>query len=124
MTLSSVSKTVLVLRVNDSTEIQCEVKRHMSPRTVKTILTMLPFKGKAHIFAKAICLHTPVAGRTERPRKEFRRGDIAFLPIKGKMYFFKSHIMLKTPMTPVGRVLSSDGLDAIKTEDVLLFAKK
>lgn len=122
MNSESIAKTVLNLKINGDHEIQCELKRHLSPRTIRAILALVPFKSSAIILTKVIGLQTPVAGRIERPRKEFKRGDIAFFPAEGKLYFFKEESVTKRPMTPLGTILSgSEELDKTKPDDTLLF---
>ena len=51
---TSVSKINLILEVIEGSKFSCELKRHLSPRTVGTIIRSLPLKGNAHQIGKNI----------------------------------------------------------------------
>lgn len=53
----------------------------------------------------------------ERPRTEFKKGDVAFLPSFGSICFFLSDMSGKD-MTPLGRLDEVDDLRDIKPGDV------
>lgn len=120
---NSVSKTRLILEIKGKGKIECELKRHLSPRTVGIILRSLPLEGNAHFFGKSIVyLETPIDSGIERPKKEFKKGEIAFLPSGGSMCFFLTDSSPGKTMTPIGKIISnSETLGGVKPGDVLLF---
>lgn len=120
MSTSSVSKINLVLEIRGKTRISCELKRHLSPRTVGTIIRSLPLEGNAHLLGKSITyLETTINSGIERPRKEFKKGDIAFLPINGIICFFFANAEHDKTMTPIGKITSNvDELKNVQSGDI------
>ena len=89
MSSTSVSKKQLVLEIRDKAKIPCDLKRHLSPRTVGTIIRSLPLEGHAHLMGKNIAyFETSIDSGIERPRKEFKKGDVAFASSSGSICFF------------------------------------
>ncbi|HSG73857.1 MAG TPA: cyclophilin-like fold protein [Nitrosopumilaceae archaeon] len=120
MSTSSVSKINLILEIRGKTKITCELKKHLSPRTVGIIIRSLPLEGNAHLLGKSITyLETPIESGIERPRKEFKKGDIAFMPTSGSICFFFMDSDPGKTMTPIGKVTSNvDELKNIKPGDI------
>ena len=88
MSTSSVSRKQLILEIRDKAKISCDLKRHLSPRTVGTIMRSLPIEGHAHQLGQSIYyFETSLDSGIERSRSEFKRGDIAFLPSTGSICF-------------------------------------
>jgi len=118
---NSVSKKQLILEIREKAKISCDLKRHLSPRTVGTIMRSLPLEGHAHLLGKSIVyFETSVDSGTERARTEFKKGDVAFLPSSGSICFFISDAVFGKPMTPIGKLNKNiDALKDIKSGDVL-----
>jgi hypothetical protein len=119
---SSVSKKQLILEIKGKAKISCDLKRHLSPRTVGTIMRSLPLEGYAHLMGKSIAyFETKIDSGTERARKEFKKGDVAFSSSSGSICFF---IVDSTPgksMTPIGKLAENiDALSNLKPGDVFL----
>ena len=123
MESDSVSKIKLTLEIRGKTKLSCELKRHLSPRTVGIIARALPLEGNAHLMGKNIVyLETPIESGVDRPRRDFKKGDIAFLPANGSICFFIDDSPDVKTMTPIGKILSEvDSLKEIKSGDVLVF---
>jgi len=121
LSTSSVSRKQLILEIRGKAKISCDLKRHLSPRTVGTIMRSLPLEGNAHLLGKSILyFETNVDSGTERARSEFKKGDVAFLPSSGSICFFINDVVSGKSMTPIGKL--SDGIDAlndVKSGDVL-----
>lgn len=122
MSSSSVSKKQLVLEIKDKVKIPCDLKRHLSPQTVGTIMRLLPLEGNAHLMGKNIAyFETKVDSGTERPRKEFKKGEVAFLSSSGSICFFIDDSVPGKTMTPIGRLTENvDALKELKPGDVFL----
>lgn len=103
----------IIVEIKGKSKITCEIKRHLSPKTVSSILRSLPLDGNAHFLGQNIVyFETSVNSGVERQRKEFKMGDIAFSPAGGSICFFLSDVVLTKSMTPIGKITS--GLDALR----------
>ena len=116
----SVSKIKLILEIRGKAKLDCELKRHLSPRTVGIISRSLPLEGNAHQITNSISyFETPIDSGIDRPRKEFKKGDIAFLPANGSICFFSKDVSSPKTMTPIGKIISDiTVLAEIKSGDV------
>ncbi len=113
MSTSSVSRKQLILEIQGKTKISCDLKRHLSPRTVGTIMRSLPLEGNAHLLGQSILyFETTIDSGTERARSEFKKGDVAFLPSTGSICFFINGVTSGKTMTPIGKL--GDNIDALK----------
>lgn len=121
MSTFSVSKKQLVLEIREKAKIPCDLKRHLSPRTVGTIMRSIPLEGHAHLLGKSIVyFETSVDSGIERARTEFKKGDVAFLSSTGSICFFIQDAVFGKPMTPIGKLGNNiDVLKDIKSGDVL-----
>jgi hypothetical protein len=119
---SSVSKKQLVLEIKGKAKISCDLKRHLSPRTVGTIMRSLPLEGHAHLMGKSIAyFETKIDSGTERARKEFKKGDVAFSSSSGSICFFIADSVPGKSMAPIGKLVENiDALSNLKPGDVFL----
>ena len=117
----SVSKKQLILEIRGKGKIKCDLKRHLSPRTVGVIMRSIPLEGHAHLLGKSILyFETSVDSGTERARTEFKKGDVAFLPSSGSICFFTRDVVFAKTMTPIGKLGENiDMLNDVKSGDVL-----
>ncbi len=116
----SVSRKQLILEIRGKAKISCDLKRHLSPRTVGTIMRSLPLEGHAHLLGQSILyFETTIDSGIERARTEFKKGDVAFLPSSGSICFFIGDVVSGKTMTPIGRLSGDiDALKDIKSGDV------
>ena len=121
MSTLSVSKKQLILEIRGKGKIKCDLKRHLSPRTVGVIMRSIPLEGHAHLLGKSILyFETSVDSGTERARTEFKKGDVAFLPSSGSICFFTRDVVFAKTMTPIGKLGENiDVLNDVKSGDVL-----
>ena len=116
----TVSRFDLILKINDSDCISCQLKRHLSPITVGLIMRMLPLSGNVHRIGKSIVyFETNVNSGIERKKTDFKRGDIAFLPVEGSMCFYINDVYDGKPMTPIGKIHEIEKLNIVKPSDIL-----
>ena len=116
----TVSRFDLILKINDSDRISCQLKRHLSPITVGLIMRMLPLSGNVHRIGKSIVyFETNVNSGIERKKTDFKRGDIAFLPVEGSMCFYINDVYDGKPMTPIGKIHEIEKLNIVKPSDIL-----
>ena len=115
MEQNSVSQIKVILEIRGKAKLNCELKRHLSPRTVGIISRSLPLEGNAHNLMSGITyFETSIDSGLDRPRNEFKKGDIAFLPTNGSICFFSEDTTSSKTMTPLGKILS----DVISLHDI------
>lgn len=121
MSASSVSRKQLILEIRGKAKISCDLKRHLSPRTVGTIMRSLPLEGHAHLLGKSILyFESNVDSGIERSKTEFKKGDVAFLPSAGSLCFFLNDTVFTKTMTLIGKLSENiDALKDVKSGDVL-----
>ena len=120
MSIDSVSRKQLILEIQGKAKISCDLKRHLSPRTVGTIMRSLPLEGHAHLLGKSILyFETTIDSGIERAKTEFKKGDVAFLPSSGSLCFFIADVVSGKTMTPIGKLIDNiDALKDVKSGDV------
>jgi len=112
----------MVLEIKGKFRVNCELKRHLSPKTVGIITRSTPLKGNVHNLTNGIYFETHIASGTERPKKEFKKGDIAFYSVGNCICFFYADSKYNKPMTPIGKIITSiDELTSSKIGDEILF---
>ena len=125
MCSGTVSKIDVILEVNGRGGIKCQLKRHLSPMTVRLITRMLPLEGNVHQMGRSIkYFETGINSGIERKRTDFKKGDIAFLPTEGSICFYMDDISDGKPMTIIGKII--DGVDKLgetKSSDVLSLSR-
>ena len=70
MDSGSVSKSQVILEIKGKIKIKCELKRHLSPKTVGKIMRSLPIQGNAHFLGKSIVyFETSIDSGSTNPRQ-------------------------------------------------------
>ena len=125
MSPGTVSKIDVILEVNGSERIKCQLKRHLSPMTVGLITRMLPLEGNVHQMGRSIMyFETGINSGIERKRTDFKKGDIAFLPTEGSICFYMDDISDGKPMTIIGKIIDDiEKLSGIKSSDILSLSR-
>ncbi len=120
MSAGSVSKIDLVLSLKGKKEISFELKRHLAPKTVGSILRSLPIEGNAHMMGNSIAfIDTSLTAGGEKLRTQFKKGDIGFMASNGSICFFLQDVSSSKPMTFVGKITSNiEALTEIKPGDI------
>ena len=120
MVLNSVSAVNLILEINGKSKLFCQLKRHLSPKTVGLISRSLPIQSNAHKMGNSVIyIETTIDSGIERPRTEFKKGDIAFMPYEGSICFFFSDSSNVKPMSLIGKIIDNiDNLKEIKSSDM------
>jgi hypothetical protein len=121
MSSNSVSIINIFLEIKDKAKITCQLKRHLSPRTIGLIIRSMPIHDNVHRMAKSIVyIKTNIDSGLERKKTDFKKGDIAYFPTGGSICFFLNDVLGVQPMTPIGKLLSNiDSLNDLKTGDIL-----
>ena len=124
MDSGTVSQFNLILKINESGNIPCELKRHLSPVTVGLIMRMLPLSGNVHQMGKSVVyFETNINSGIERKKTDFKKGDIAFLPTEGSICFYMNDVNNGKPMTPIGKINEVEKLTTVKPSDILSLSR-
>ena len=121
MPSDSVSTINIFLEIKGRARISCQLKRHLSPRTIGLITRSMPIHDNVHRMNKSVVyIKTNIDSGMERKKTDFKKGDIAYFPTGGCICFFLNDVLDGQPMTPIGKLLSSiENLKDIKTGDIL-----
>ena len=121
MTSNSVSAVNLTLEINSKIKLFCQLKRHLSPKTVGLISRVLPIQSNAHRMGNSIIyVETAIDSGIERPKTEFKKGDIAFMPHEGSICFFFADSSNVKSMSLIGKIVDKiDVLKEIKSSDII-----
>ena len=121
MVLNSVSVVNLILEINGKSKLFCQLKRHLSPKTVGLISRSLPIQSNAHKMGNSIIyIETTIDSGIERQRTEFKKGDIAFMPYEGSICFFFADSSNVKSMSLIGKITNNiDILKEIKSSDII-----
>jgi len=122
MSAGSVSRIEINLQIKDKSQLRCELKRHLAPKTVGTIIRSLPLEGNAHRIENSfVYFETKINVGGERQRSQFKKGEIAFMPLTGSICFFLNETGSTKPLTPIGMIISNvDELNNVKPGDVFI----
>ena len=108
MSAGSVSKQELVLTLKGKTSLNLELKRHLAPKTVGTIIRSIPIEGNAHMIGTSIAfVDTTIRAGGEKLRTQFKKGDVGFLASNSSICFFIEDISSTKSMTLIGKVPSN-----------------
>jgi|TARA_B110001454_G_scaffold91400_1_gene87170 hypothetical protein len=120
----SVSKSHVILEIVGKFKIKCELKRHLSPSLVGTIIRSLPVTGTAHLLGSSgVYVESHIESGGERTRKEFKKGDIAFLSVGHAFCFFHKDTKVGKDLIPIGKILENyeDLLKAESGDEVSIY---
>ena len=120
MSVGSVSKQDLVLTLKGKTSLNLELKRHLAPKTVGTVMRSIPIEGNAHMIGNSIAfIDTTIRVGGEKLRTQFKKGDIGFLASNSSICFFIDDVSNMKPMTLIGKVISNlESLKDVKPGDI------
>ena len=121
MVINSVSAVNLILEINGKSKLFCQLKRHLSPKTVGLISRSLPIQSNAHKMGNSVIyIETTLDSGIERQRSEFKKGDIAFMPYEGSICFFFADSSNVKSMSLIGKIVDNvDILKEIKSSDII-----
>ena len=120
MSAGSVSKIDLVLALKGKTQTSLELKRHLAPKTIGSIVRALPLEGNAHMMGASIAfMDTTLVAGGEKLRTQFKKGDVSFMASNGAICFFLEDTSQTKPMTLVGKITANlEALSGIKPGDI------
>lgn len=120
MSAGSVSKQDLILTLKGKTSLSFELKRHLAPKTVGTIMRSIPIEGNAHMIGASIAfVDTTIKAGGEKLRTQFKKGDVGFLASNSSICFFIEDMPSTKSMTLIGKITTNiDSLKNVKPGDI------
>ena len=122
----SVSTIPIKIEFNQAYELKGEFKRHLSPLTIKKLLSAFPIYGRINSYdGKFVYVQVGLQLGSEKPVNTFKKGDLAFSPLGNFLSIFLYDVILNQKMNLLGRVTSDnvDILQSFKVGDYLSFKK-
>ena len=105
MSAGSVSKIDLILSLNGKVLLNFELKLHLAPKTVGTVLRSLPVASNAHMMGASIAfMDTAINAGGEKLRTQFKKGDVAFMASNNSICFFIDDADSTKSMTLIGKI--------------------
>ena len=125
MSAGSVSRVEVNLEIKGKSQLKCELKRHLAPKTVGTITRSLPLEGTVHMMGNSfVYIETKINVGGERQRSQFKKGDVSFMASTGSICFFQSDTDSTKSMTPIGTItFNLDALNDVKPGDVFVITQ-
>ena|SRR5579863_7026492 len=120
MSAGSVSKQDLVLTLKGKASLNFELKRHLAPKTVGTIMRSIPIEGNAHMIGTSIAfVDTTIKAGGEKLRTQFKKGEVGFLASNSSICFFIKDVSSTKSMTLIGKITSdTESLKNVKPGDI------
>ena len=120
MSSGSVSRIGAVLKIKDKSELNFELKRHLAPKTVGSLIRSMPLEGNAHMMGNSFAyMETQINTGGEKLQTQFKKGDIAFMAANCSICFFLNDLESSKSMTLIGKITSNiDALNEIKPGDI------
>lgn len=120
MSVGSVSKQDLVLNLKNKAFFNIELKRHLAPKTVGSVMRSVPIEGNAHMLGPSIAfMDTTIRAGGEKLRTQFKKADIGFLASNSSICFFIEDVSSTKSMTLIGKITSSlEALKDVKPGDI------
>ena len=84
---------------------EAELVRHKAPRTIETIIRVLPVRVRALVYLESeVYFEIPVSLGLEKPTRTIEVGDVAFWPQGNAMCIFFKNIEPAGPVNLLGKV--------------------
>jgi hypothetical protein len=101
---TSVSRIPVKLLIENVGEAEGEFIRHLSPRTVYTILKKLPLEGRAALWKEEVYFEIPIAAGEEKAKTRVKKGDLAYWPMGKALCIFYGETQPYSAVNIVGQI--------------------
>jgi hypothetical protein len=102
----SISRNQFTVELEGLGEAGGELIRFLAPRTVDSLLRLLPLHGRVSISNAQIYFEVPLKAGYEKAVSKVERGDVAYWPFGSALCFFKESMQPYRPVNLVGKILS------------------
>ena len=124
--ISSVSRIPILITLNNGEKLEGELIRHLSPLTIKKILSCLPISQLVNNFYnKYLQMKLDLDMGIEKPQSKFKRGDMAYSPSSSSIYIFlNEYIQSQQYFSHLGYIKTDmDKLEKTKAGDIISIQK-
>ncbi len=109
----SVSTIPIIIELNQAFKLKGEFKRHLSPLTIKKLLSAFPISGRINSYdGKFVYIQVGLQLGSEKPINIFKKGDLAFSPLGNFLCILLDDAILNQKLNLLGRV-TSDNVDIL-----------
>jgi len=109
----SISRIPIKISVEGLGDSKGVLIRFLSPRTVDAVVRLLPIEGRAALWRSEVYFEIPLKLGLEKPRKNVKKGDLAYWPLGKAFCIFFEDMHPYTPVNLIGKI----------TENVKIFSK-
>lgn len=85
-------------------EAEGELARFLGPRTVDTIVRILPVEGRAALWKEEVYFEIPIKMGEEKAKATVETGDLAFWPMGSALCIFYGQSQPYSPVNVLGKV--------------------
>ncbi len=111
----SVSTIPIIIELNQAFKLKGEFKRHLSPLTIKKLLSAFPISGRINSYdGKFVYIQVGLQLGSEKPINIFKKGDLAFSPLGNFLCILLDDAILNQKLNLLGRV-TSDNVDILRS---------
>jgi uncharacterized protein len=113
----SVSRIPILITINNVIDLEGELVRHLSPLTIKRIISRLPITNLVNNFQNNfIQIKFELDIGIEKPKTIFKKGDIAFSPISNNLCIFLNNFVHNQQLNLVGFIKEDGTNELLKTK--------
>ncbi len=123
---TSVSRIAIEIVMSNNLIINAEIKRHLSPLTIKKLINMMPISGLINkYYDKFVYVNVNLEIGAEKPNSYFKRGNIAFAASGNFICVFLKDTSVSQKFSLLGDVTSDNLhlLETVKTGDFITIQK-
>jgi len=104
MSKESLSRITVKFLIEEVGEAEGELIRHLAPRTVDTLVKLLPVEGRAAHWKEEIYFEIPVKMGDEKAKSTVESGAIAYWPMGNALCIFYGETQPYSPVNVMGKV--------------------
>jgi hypothetical protein len=107
-----VSRHKVKFTIEDGGEAIGELIRFLAPRTVETLLRVMPIQGRVALWKEEVYFETQIKMGSEKEKPTVEKGAIAYWPLSSAICIFYGGSQPYSPVNVVGRI--TEGLDKFR----------
>jgi hypothetical protein len=103
---SEISRIPISIFLEGIGEARGEFIRFLAPRTIETLIHLLPLQGRVAIWKDQYYFGVPVKSGPEKATLEPAEGDIAYWPMGNSFCIFTKQMRPHSPVNRIGKVIT------------------